>query len=150
MTDEQAAQLAALYNQVVYNKKLGDIITCSLTGSHTNASYQMQVCYLKPTKICLLGYTNLGNANWNTCCNYSWTVSISAGTLITNAIRKTNVRIPTLENIYSTTANHKRDFAYWTSTPNSSNAWYVFSTGGIYYTTASNTYGALPYVIIDL
>ena len=27
MTDEQAAQLAALYNQVVYNKKLGDIIT---------------------------------------------------------------------------------------------------------------------------
>ena len=150
MTDEQAAQLAALYNQVVYNKKLGDIITCSLTGSHTNASYQLQICYLTTTKICLLGYTNLGNANWSTCCGYSWTVSIPAGSLVTNAITKTNVRIPTLENIYSTTANYKRDFHYWTSTPYSSYAWLVGSDGAVTSGGTSYTRGALPYVIIDL
>ena len=150
MTDEQALQLQALYDQVVYNKKLGDIITCSLTGSHTNASYQLQVCYLTTAKICLLGYTNLGNTNWNSCCNYRWTVSIPAGRLVTNAITKTNVRIPTLENIYSTTANYKRDFAYWTSTPSSSGAWRVYSDGDVYTNSTSTTYGALPYVIIDL
>ena len=150
MTDEQAAQLAALYNQVVYNKKLGDVITCSLTGSHTNASYQLQVCYLTTTKICLLGVSNLGNANWSTCCGYSWTVSIPAGRLTTNAITKTSVKIPTLEQIYSTTANYKRDFHYWTSTPNGSTAWYVYSYGYVSFTGTSDSIGALPYVVIDL
>ena len=150
MTDQQAAQLAALYNQVVYNKKLGDIVTCSLSGSHTNASYQLQICYLTSTKICLLGYTNLGNAVWSTCCGYSWTVTIPAGSLTTNAITKTEVRIPTLENIYSTTANYKRDFTYWTSTPYSSNAWGVSSNGNVNYYSTSSSYGALPYVVIDL
>ena len=99
-----------------------------------------------------MGYTNLGNANWNTCRDYSWTVSIPAGRLITNAITKTNVRVPTLENIYSTTANYKRNFNYWTSTPYGSTAWRVGSNGyvGDDAKGTSVAYGALPYVIIDL
>lgn len=153
LTDTQAAQLAALYNQMVYNKKLGDIITVSLTGSHTNSNYQMQVCYLSSAKIYLFGYTSLGSSNnWSTVCNYTWTVTIAAGKLTTNARTVNQVKIPTLENIYSTTANYKRDFHYWTSTPTGSNAWIVYSDGHVD-TAGSGTsasYGALPYVTINL
>ena len=150
LTDTQAAQLTALYNQLVYNKNLGDIITVSLSGSHTNSSYQMQICYLNSSKICLLGYTNLGSGTWSTCCGYSWTVTIAAGVLTTNARTVTSVKIPTQIEIYSTTANYVRSFTYWTSTPNSSNAWRVASSGSVYTDSTSNSYGALPYAVIDL
>jgi hypothetical protein len=134
----------------VYNKKLGDIITVSLSGSHTNSSYQMQICYLTSTKICLLGYTSLASTKWSTACNYTWTVTIAAGRLTTNAKTVSSVKIPTLENIYSTTANYKREFHYWTSTPTGSDAWYVNSNGPVYHSGTSYSYGALPYAVINL
>jgi hypothetical protein len=150
LTDEQAAQLAALYNQVCTSLKLGDIVTGSLSGSHTNASYQMQVCYLKPTKICLLGYTSVGSGSWSTCCNYTWNITFAAGTLTANAITKTQIKIPTMADIYSTTANYKREFTYWTSTQHSTNAWYAVQSGGILTYYQGNSANAVPYAIIDL
>ena len=152
MTDEQAAQLQALYNQVVYNKKLGDDIIVSVSGSHTNNSYSMQICYLNSTKICLLGNTNLGSANLNTSLNNTWTINIPAGRLTVNAITKTGVKIPTIENICTTTANFKRGFQYWTSTKVSTNTnyWGINSNGLITEISNAGTTANIPYVVIDL
>lgn len=152
MTDEQAAQLAALYNQLFIKVKLGDIVNCSLSGSHSNNNYQMQVCYLISTKICLLGFNNLGNAYQTDSRNYNWTVTFAAGTLTNNSITKYNIKIPTLENITTTTANFARDFVYWTNTINSSSGkpYRIINDGIDAQVTASFGYGTIPYVIIDL
>ena len=99
--------------------KCGDVVTGSLTGSHTDANYEFTVCYVDDTKVCLLGNSSLGSALWATAVGYTWSVAFDAGVIKPSAVTVDNVKIPTGAQIGNECAGYNRSFGYWTSTETS-------------------------------
>ena len=134
------------------NISVGDIVTGSLTGSHTIANYDFQVCYASKTRVCLLGVSSITSTTNATARGYSWNATFQAGAVTGNPITVTGVKIPTLEQLSTLIANYSRGFHYWTGSVNGGNAYCpnFYGTGSVYSNAVGNSSGVLPFVIIDL
>ena len=140
-------------------KELGDIVNCTILKSSNLPSelaslpysYNMQICYMNSKKICLLGCDPITKLIWEEAINFHCDISIPAGELLDEELNIDNVSIPTLKNIYFTTANYRRDFNYWISTPvTCSNAWYVEQIGCVDSIIKNTSLNVIPYVTINL
>ena len=128
------------------NINIGDNFIVKLTGSH-NVTTSATVCYIDKTTICLLGDTNLENANWSTQCTYAWNYTIN----INNKEYSGTCKIPTIDQIYSKCAGYRRDFTYWTSTLFDTYTSYdVRPDGSVHGDSYNLTNGTLPFFEITL
>ena len=140
------------YYECIYNNdhiNIGDSFIVNLSGSH-NQLTTATVCYIDKgdkTTICLLGDTNLENANWSTQCNYVWNYNIS----INGKEYTGTCMIPTVKQIYSKCAGYRRDFTYWTSTLFDTYTSYdVRPDGSVHSDSYNLTNGTLPFIEITL
>ena len=128
---------------------LGMPVTVALTGSHTKSAYQTKIVWISQDRktIHLLGQTSLGSGTFTTNRAYRWNVSVTIGT---NTYTINDCMTPTSAQIYTYCSGYYTGFAYWLNDYSGSTGWLVHVDGSANGAGVSTSFGAVPYIVVNL